>query len=130
MKPWHWTSLALLLSAATATAAEIAPSSDGPTWQTIALGCIAIITALIAGYARGLQGRLDKLETVYSVLASRLTDMDKIVARDYHTKADMEKALDRAISPLAASVKAVHARLDFLRISSYSQRGEVTGGDR
>ena len=129
MKPWHWTSLALLFFAGTALAAEES-SSEGPSWQTIALGCIGIITGLIAAYAGGLKGRLDKLETVTTVLASRLTDMDKVIARDYHTRGDMEKAMDRAIAPLAASVKAVHARLDYLRISTYSQRTNEQSDER
>lgn len=76
-------------------------SEGGPSWQSIAVGAISMLIALVAAYAKGVSNRVDKLDEKYAAL-------NQNVLREYHTKQDLNEILGE----IKASVKALHQRFD------------------
>lgn len=78
-----------------------ASSASGPSWESIAVGAISMLIALVAAYAKGVSNRVDKLDEKY-------TSLNQNVLREYHTKQDLNEILGE----IKASVKALHQRFD------------------
>lgn len=76
-------------------------SASGPSWESIAVGAISMLIALVAAYAKGVSNRVDKLDEKYTAL-------NQNVLREYHTKQDLNEILGE----IKSSVKALHQRFD------------------
>lgn len=76
-------------------------SAQGPSWESIAVGAISMLIALVAAYAKGVSNRVDKLDQKYDAL-------NQNVLREYHTKQDLNEILGE----IKSSVKALHQRFD------------------
>jgi hypothetical protein len=118
-------------------AAATYDSGSGPSWQTICMGAVAVLGGLIAAYVRGMQSRVEKLEENTAKaknvdkLEIELAALNLIVNRDYHTKPELERLIDRAIAPITRQVTEVkesmdtlHARFDNLRIVRTKHHGD------
>lgn len=120
--------LLLTLIPAIAWAAE-ASERDGPNWQSIALGLLSLVTTWIGAYARGLNARMDRLN-------EKQVAMELTQARDYHTKADIEKTIGAALAPVLTVItsthegmKALHKRFDLVRFR-HAAHSDDEGADR
>lgn len=89
----------LLLYAGAVYAGSIA--TNGPSWESIAVGAISMLIALLAAYAKGVSNRVDRLDEKYDQL-------NQNVLREYHTKQDLNEILGE----IKSSVKALHQRFD------------------
>lgn len=76
-------------------------TDTGPSWESIAVGAISMLIALVAAYAKGVSNRVDKLDEKYTAL-------NQNVLREYHTKQDLNEILGE----IKSSVKALHQRFD------------------
>lgn len=123
MRAKFWTVLALV--PAIACAAEVS-ESNGPNWQSIALGLLSLVVTWVGAYSRGLNARLDRMQ-------EKLVTMELTQARDYHTKADIEKTIAAAIAPVMSvatstneGMKALHKRFDNVRLrhAAHDNEGE------
>lgn len=76
-------------------------TGSGPSWESIAVGAISMLIALVAAYAKGVSNRVDKLDEKYTAL-------NQNVLREYHTKQDLNEILGE----IKSSVKALHQRFD------------------
>ena len=74
---------------------------DGPDWQIIATGSISIIVLMVAAYVKGLNGRVEDLESDFIKLQA-------LLLKDYHTKDEIKELL----SDLKISIRALHERFD------------------
>lgn len=94
-------SLAAALLAFSGAVYAATASNSGPSWESIAVGAISMLIALVAAYAKGVSNRVDRLEGKYETL-------NQNVLREYHTKQDLNEILGE----IKSSVKALHQRFD------------------
>jgi hypothetical protein len=122
MRAWPWLSLCLLSSAALAQTDAIA----SPSWQSVALVLMTACSALVAGYARGLNGRITRIEieterraetngTLIGTAFDRINAVERAMLGNYHTKGEIREAVTSAMQPVMNELTRVHRRLDGLR---------------
>lgn len=75
-------------------------SPGGPTWETIGVGAVGIIIAGLGAYAKGISGRVDKLE-------ARQAEMNTAMLREYHTKDDVREL----VGEVRESMKLFHVEM-------------------
>lgn len=89
---------------------EPAPMSpELSTWLQIVSG---LVIALVGAYAKGLSERITKTERDIDVLRQALNLTQINIAAEHHTKAEANEQFRE----LKASIAAVHARLDYLKL--------------
>lgn len=76
-------------------------SPAGPSWENIGMGAIGLIIAGIGAYAKGISGRVDRIE-------SRVQQLNEAMLRDYHPKADIKALLDE----IKQSMNALHVKFE------------------
>lgn len=62
-------------------------SPGGPSWENIGMGAIGLIIAGIGAYAKGISGRVDRIE-------SRVQQLNEAMLREYHPKADVREMVN------------------------------------
>ena len=95
----------LFLWGASSAMAQTPQSELVPSYATWAQVLLGLLIAMIGAYAKGLEGRVRKVEDTASA-------MQRSLDRDYNTKAE----LAAQFSEVKASLSAVHRRLDYLRV--------------
>lgn len=72
----------------------------GPTWETIGIGAVGLIIAGLGAYAKGISGRVDKLE-------ARQAELNTILLKEYHPKSDVREMIDE----VRESMKLFHVEM-------------------
>lgn len=75
-------------------------SPGGPTWETIGVGAVGLVITGIGWYAKGVSGRVDKLD-------ERVQRMNEAILREYHTKDDVREL----IGEVRESMKLFHVEM-------------------
>lgn len=75
-------------------------SSPGPTWESIGMGAIGLLIAGVGAYAKGISGRVDKLE-------SRQAELNTVLLKEYHPKSDVREMIDE----VRESMKLFHVEM-------------------
>lgn len=78
--------LAVLVGGALYSSAVYA-SAPGPSWENIGIGAVGLLLTGVGWYAKGVSGRVDKLE-------ARVNDLNTIILKEYHPKADVREMID------------------------------------
>lgn len=76
-------------------------SPAGPSWENIGMGAIALLITSIGWYAKGVSGRVDRLD-------QRMQQLNEAMIRDYHPKADIKALLDE----IKQSMNALHVKFE------------------
>lgn len=107
---------ALFLLALEALAADAATQSSFLTWRDLALAALGLVLALIGAFAKGQQGRIDRIETAVAELSTKiLTDHpNELRIKEYIAAANA--TVDLRLCSVENAVRAVHRRLDTLRV--------------
>ncbi len=77
------------------------PSGGGPSWESIGLGAVGLIVAMIGAYAKGVADRVSHIE-------EKIGELNTFILREYHPKADVKAMLDE----IKASVQSLHAKFE------------------
>lgn len=96
MKP---SSIAVAIGAFVYSGAVYA-ADPGPTWETIGVGAAGLLVAGVGAYAKGISGRVDKLESTQA-------ELNKVLLKDYHPKSDVREMIDE----VRESMKVFHAEM-------------------
>jgi hypothetical protein len=101
-----------------AAAAIAADAAQGRSldWRDLALAAIALVAALIGAYVKGQQSRLDTLE-------NKFTQLNNTILQHHPNRDGVKEAIaaanatvDLRLCSVERAVRAVHRRLDTLRI--------------
>jgi hypothetical protein len=110
---WHAATFGVLLLALSFAAyAQSGGPATGPTWETIALGAVGFVTALIGVYTRGVVGRLDRIEIAHAAL-------EKYILTEHQTReqtrSDIRTAIKIALSeemrPVLSQLAGIESQL-------------------
>ena len=105
---------ALYLYTGAAIAQALASGPQGPTWETWFTLAGSALMMLGGAYVRGLNGRVNELQSEIKALANALADVEKVAARDQaHAKAAQDTLAEVKLIALS-----VQRRLDQLHVNS------------
>lgn len=107
---------ALFLLALEAAAADAGTTSPLLTWRDLALAAVGLIAALVGAFAKGQQSRVDKIETKLDALSLKLVQDHPNETRIKEYIAAGSATVDLRLCSVENSLRAVHRRLDYMRV--------------
>lgn len=75
-------------------------SPSGPTWESIGMGAVGLLIAGLGAYAKGISGRVDKLE-------QRQAELNTVLLKEYHPKSDVREMVEE----VKESMKLFHTEM-------------------
>jgi hypothetical protein len=73
----------------------------GPSWESIGLGAVGLIVAMVGAYAKGVADRVSHIE-------EKIGELNTFILREYHPKADIKMMLDE----IKTSMQSLHAKFE------------------
>ena len=92
--------IVISLSAYSGAVYAASMSRTGPSWESIAVGAVSMLIALVAAYAKGVSNRVDKLE-------ARQAELNTVLLKEYHPKSDVREMVDE----VRESMKLFHVEM-------------------
>lgn len=111
--------LALVFYGAGALASPPQLTVMGPDWRIIAVAAAGLFSAMTGAYARGLSGKVEKLEAAMLSLTTAIHNDRLAILREHHTKEEANHHFQR----IEGKVDALHARFDKMHYPSVFSQG-------
>ena len=103
-----------LLGVATASPSSARYAGSAPDYQAWFTILTGLVTVMVGSYAKGLSGRINGHDNDLRDLREKLARQELVMATEHHTKEEANGQFNR----LEDSIKAIHRRLDYLKVPS------------